>query len=118
MNQWQNFMQEKFKLLSKNSSNKKIIILGVTFKENCSDIRNSKVIDLIAALKEYNFEVSAVDPYVKQEDFNIVELIDINEIEFQQYALIVLATPHRIFSDHYTNFKDIPIYDIKGIFPK
>lgn len=109
---------EILKLLSKNSSNKKIIILGVTFKENCSDIRNSKVIDLIAALKEYNFEVSAVDPYVKQEDFNIVELIDINEIEFQQYALIVLATPHRIFSDHYTNFKDIPIYDIKGIFPK
>ena len=44
-----------------------LLILGVTFKENCSDIRNSKVIDLIKKLREYGINILIHDPYVKKE---------------------------------------------------
>ena len=44
-----------------------LLILGVTFKENCSDIRNSKVIDLIKKLREYGINIIIHDPFVKKE---------------------------------------------------
>ena len=76
----------------------KILILGVTFKENVPDTRNSKVKDLIRELSAFSCDVSAADPYVKP---------DIIESEFgarakreeEQYEGIVLAVPHKEYGD-------------------
>ena len=88
----------------------RIAILGLTFKENCSDIRNSKVFDIIEGLKEYGIEVIVSDPladstYLKS-NYNI-DLINIEEIE--DIDGIILAVPHLYF-------KDIPISSIYKMF--
>lgn len=88
----------------------RIAILGLTFKENCSDIRNSKVFDIIEGLKEYGIEVIVSDPladstYLKS-NYNI-DLINIEEI--QDIDGIILAVPHLYF-------KDIPISSIYKMF--
>lgn len=88
----------------------RIAILGLTFKENCSDIRNSKVFDIIEGLKEYGIKVIVSDPladstYLKS-NYNI-DLINIEEI--QDIDGIILAVPHLYF-------KDIPISSIYKMF--
>ncbi|MDU2673157.1 MAG: nucleotide sugar dehydrogenase [Clostridium sp.] len=88
----------------------RIAILGLTFKENCSDIRNSKVFDIIEGLKEYGIEVIVSDPladstYLKS-NYNI-NLINIEEI--QDIDGIILAVPH-------LHFKDISISNIYKMF--
>lgn len=88
----------------------RIAILGLTFKENCSDIRNSKVFDIIEGLKEYGIKVIISDPladstYLKS-NYNI-DLINIEEI--QDIDGIILAVPHLYF-------KDIPISSIYKMF--
>ena len=86
-------------LISKNHviSKLKVLILGITFKENCPDIRNSKVIDIVRELQQFNINVDVFDPHadkneVKQE-FNI-ELID--KIQ-DNYDGIILAVSHQDF---------------------
>lgn len=86
-------------LISKNHiiSKSKALILGITFKENCPDIRNSKVIDIVNELKQYNMAVDIFDPYadifeVKQ-DYNISLVENITE----KYDAIILAVSHKEF---------------------
>lgn len=88
----------------------RVAILGITFKENCPDIRNSKVFDIIKILNEYGIEVIVSDPladstYIKN-NYNI-NLIDIESI----YDIdgLLLAVPH-------LHFKDIPITTIYKMF--
>lgn len=95
---------------NKKIKNCRIAILGITFKEDCSDIRNSKVFDIIKDLKEYGIEVIVSDPladstYLKS-NYNI-DLINIEEIE--DIDGIILAVPH-------LHFKDIPISNIYKMF--
>ena len=46
----------------------KVLVLGITFKENCPDVRNTKVVDIIAALKEFDLEVDVYDPWASPEE--------------------------------------------------
>ncbi|WP_196593971.1 nucleotide sugar dehydrogenase [Pectinatus sottacetonis] len=89
----QKLIQEKHAI-----KNDKIYIMGLTFKENCPDMRNSKVIDIISRLKEYGVEIKAVDPYVNKvrmkDDLNI-DVIDYNEIT--DADCLVFAVAHREF---------------------
>lgn len=100
----------------------KILILGVTFKENCPDIRNSKVADVYCELKEFGLEVDVFDSEansseVKQE-FGIGLLNEINE----KYDGILLAVSHNKFSliDIESLKKDSKsiVYDLKGFLPR
>ena len=89
----QKLIKEKHAIKSDN-----IYILGVTFKENCPDIRNSRVIDIISRLKEYEINLKIVDPYadkklVKQK-YNI-DLMDLNEIN--DADCLIFAVEHDIF---------------------
>ena len=100
----------------------KILILGVTFKENCPDIRNSKVADVHNELKEFGLEVDAydyeADPKEVKEEYGI-NLID--EIK-EKYDGILLAVSHNKFStiniESLKNDSKSIVYDLKGFLPR
>ncbi|MDB9913118.1 nucleotide sugar dehydrogenase [Flavobacteriaceae bacterium] len=99
-----------------------ILILGITFKENCPDVRNSKVVDVIAALKEYNTNITIYDPWantvqVKQE----YGLDSVKKIPKDKFDAIVLTVAHNKFEglDFISLGKDNSvIYDVKGVLKK
>jgi len=97
----------------------KILILGITFKENCPDTRNTKVIDIYRELKSYDAEVDVYDPWANKEQVKKDFDIDLKEsIENEKYNGIVLAVGHREFKS--LDFKDLSsekvvIYDTKAI---
>jgi len=94
----------------------KVLVLGITFKENCPDIRNSKVIDVIQELKEFGCTVDISDYWadkdeVKQE-YNL-ELKD--QVKHQDYNAIVLAVAHDQYKDIKRDNDTQVVFDIKSI---
>ncbi len=94
----------------------KVLVMGITFKENCPDIRNSRVIDVIRELQEYGCDVEVTDYWadadeVKQEyNLNLLKDTDTNT-----YEAIVLAVAHDNYKDVELNNKDQVVFDIKSI---
>ena len=98
----------------------KALVLGITFKENCPDIRNSKVIDMIHDLQEFGLKVDVYDPWVNVDDvkshFNLDLLSSLPESA--DYDCVILAVGHREFLHlDLNNLKKNPsvVFDIKGI---
>ncbi|MGJ1455804.1 nucleotide sugar dehydrogenase [Sphingobacterium multivorum] len=98
----------------------KALVLGITFKENCPDMRNSKVIDMIQDLQEFGLKVDIYDPWVNRDEvkshFNLKLLSDLPESA--DYDSVILAVGHREFLDlDLNNLKKNPsvVFDIKGI---
>ena len=97
----------------------KILVLGFTFKENCPDVRNTKVIDIIKTLEEYNADVTIYDPWanpaIAKHEYG-VELH--NELPEQHYDAVILAVAHNEFKDldiaHISNGNSV-VYDVKGV---
>lgn len=79
----------------------KVLILGLSFKENCPDVRNTKVIDIVHELKEYNIDVDVYDPWVNaeeaQQEYGISPINDIAAASHQDYDAIILAVAHNQF---------------------
>ena len=103
----------------------KVLILGYSYKENCGDHRNSRVLDVISALKVYGLEYEIVDPYVDSEACKRDYAIEIlNKIPDYSYSAVIAAVGHDIFrSITPENWKKLIInngiiFDIKGICPK
>ncbi|MFV0155361.1 nucleotide sugar dehydrogenase [Empedobacter falsenii] len=102
----------------------KVLNLGITFKENCPDIRNSKAIDVIHALEEYGIRVVTYDPWVNNteiaDQYNI-DCISESEIENQSFDAIILTVAHEEFLNldlnRFLNENGV-IYDVKGALPK
>ena len=86
------------KKMNTNSKNNKILILGATFKENCKDLRNSKVFELYKELKKKGFKTDLYDPMFnfKQELMNKNKIIN-SKPKLGYYNLIVLAVAHKKF---------------------
>lgn len=100
--------------------NSKILILGFTFKENCPDVRNTKVIDIYNALKEYNTNITVYDPWANPQTVKKEYSISIiNKLSIDKYDAIILAVAHELFSDlnicPFTKSNSI-VYDVKGKF--
>ena len=98
----------------------KALVLGITFKENCPDIRNSKVIDMIHDLQEFGLKVDVYDPWVNVDDvkshFNLELLSSLPESA--DYDSVILAVGHREFLHlDLNNLKKNPsvVFDIKGL---
>ena len=97
--------------------NSEILILGITFKENCPDVRNTKVIDIINNLKEFGANVSVHDPQASikevEHEFGIKLLKNINK----KYDTVILAVCHDEFNgyniDDFRKVKSV-LYDVKG----
>lgn len=105
----------------------RILILGVTFKENCPDIRNTKIVDIYHTLTEYTNNITVYDPWANPEavkhEYGIgITNSDINELK-GRFDAVILAVGHREFSS--LNPRDFladsslgVVYDVKGILPK
>ena len=77
--------------------NKKLLLLGITFKPDCPDIRNSKVIDMINLLEEFDLDIKIFDPYIKPERLPKLKLLkNIDEIN-SNFDLICLTVEHKYF---------------------
>lgn len=101
----------------------KILLLGLAFKENCPDIRNTKVIDVRSELQEYGAVVDVYDPWVNASEARHEYDIEILEQPANAYDAVVLAVAHREFSNagaqslrSYAK-PDGVLIDIKGMFP-
>ena len=104
-------------------SDSKVLVLGVTFKENCPDIRNSKVINLIQEFMDFGCAVDIYDPWAdKKEVKDKYGLTMLSKINGDKYDAIVLAVAHDDFKDldypAFRNGSNAVIYDIKGVLPK
>ena len=101
-------------------SDSKILVLGITFKENCPDIRNSKVVDTIEELKKSGANVSVCDPCASQDEVKDqlgFDLLPIEEIKISEYSGILLAVAHDQFLDLDLQLtKDRVLYDVKSYF--
>lgn len=98
----------------------KILILGITFKENCPDIRNTKVVDIIHTLNEYTDNITVFDPWADKENVKRAYNVDIaNEMpEDGGFDAIILAVGHNEFTSSDLRSKLRPngvIYDVKGV---
>ena len=96
----------------------KVLILGITFKENCPDIRNSRVIDVIDELKEFGCVVHVSDPWADKEEVQReygLDLIQNLELNIQNYDSVVLAVAHDKFKSIKLNNSKQVVYDIKSI---
>lgn len=98
-----------------------VLVLGITFKENCPDIRNSKVIDVIRELQEFGCNVDVSDYWADSEEVKHeygIECITHTNLPIDSYDAIVLAVAH----DEYKQLKFVNenqiIYDIKGVLEK
>lgn len=96
-----------------------LLMLGITFKENCPDVRNTKIVDLILALKEYGITITIFDPLASLEEvYKEYKLNITNIIPNQKFDAVVLGVAHTEFLS--LNFSELQkenslLYDVKGI---
>lgn len=102
-----------------NVNGAKLLMLGVTFKENCPDVRNTKIVDVITALEDYGIKVTTFDPWANpaevKHEYGIDSLV---ELPNAKYDAIVLGVAHKEFMTiDFNNIKNdnAVIYDVKGI---
>lgn len=96
-----------------------LLLLGITFKENCPDVRNTKIVDVIHALTDYGITVTVYDPWASPEDVaHEYKLAITNEMPNQTFDALVLGVAHSVFKtvDFAGLRKELSVlYDVKGI---
>jgi UDP-N-acetyl-D-galactosamine dehydrogenase len=99
--------------------NSKVLVLGITFKENCPDVRNTKVIDVISNLKEYGVDVTVLDPLANpdevEQEYGVRNL---KVLGSEKYDSIILAVAHKEFLEldlSAISADKVAIYDVKGV---
>lgn len=102
-----------------------VLILGVTFKENCPDIRNTKVVDIYHTLKEYTNNITVFDPWADAEkvekEYGIKTIPHLPASNTRLYDAVILAVAHREFAEFDIRSLVKPggvIYDVKGFLPR
>jgi len=97
--------------------NSKVLILGITFKENCPDIRNSRVIDVIKELQEFGCNIDIYDPWANKEEVKREYNFKLqNNVETLKYDAIVLAVAHNEFKTlDLRSIDNSVVFDIKSI---
>jgi len=96
-----------------------VLMLGITFKENCPDVRNTKIIDVVKSLKEYGMSLTIFDPWANPaEVMHEYGLTMVNELPNSMFDAVVLGVAHKEFLD--LNFDQLKkgnsiVYDVKGI---
>ncbi|MDC7995726.1 nucleotide sugar dehydrogenase [Altibacter sp. HG106] len=119
--------QEILKLLIQKDAkvkNGNVLVLGITFKENCPDIRNSKVIDVISELQKFNLNVDVYDPWASeaevQQEFGLSLHTSKDSLK-TSYDAVVLAVAHSAFNDFDIDAcraKKSVVFDVKAFLPK
>ena len=106
-------------------ANSNILIMGLTFKENCPDLRNTRVVDIIDELNSYNAKVDVYDPWVDHNEAKSEYGIDIiDNLDTTKYDAIILAVAHKQFAEMGIELirknakNEHVLYDIKHLLPK
>lgn len=115
-----NRVAKKIRLNKQNP--KRILVLGLTFKENCSDLRDSKVFDIINHIKKKGGKCDVFDPWINKNKLKKINLNIVKKIEKKKYDAIILAVSHSIFKK--IGFKKFKVsmkkngffYDVKSLF--
>ena len=102
-----------------------VLLMGLTFKENCPDLRNTKVVDIVSELKEYNINVDIVDPWCSNEEAQYEYGLNLTtEYKENNYDAIILAVGHDEFKKMGSNKirilgkEEHVLYDLKYVLPK
>jgi len=112
------------KLMAKNQlpiHGGKVLVLGLTFKENCPDIRNSKVVDVVRELSSFGTLVDIFDPHADAEEVKHEYKLELIKKISKKYHAIILAVGHKEFASLQLNEMKEPnavIYDVKGFLDK
>lgn len=100
-------------------NNAKLLMLGVTFKENCPDVRNTKIIDVIAALKDYGIDVVIYDPWANPEEVAHEYALETSQtLPNEKFDAIMLGVAHKEFYSIDFNVlrkQNSVLYDVKGV---
>lgn len=101
-----------------NIKDSEVLVLGITFKENCPDVRNTKVVDVIKALKDYGMKVSIYDPWADPKEVKHEYGLEvINSTPNKQFEVLILGVSHTEFTNvDYKSLlkKESVLYDVKG----
>lgn len=102
-----------------NVNGAEVLMLGITFKENCPDVRNTKIVDVISALEDYGIKVTTFDPWANPSEVKHEYNIDsITELPSNQFDAVVLGVAHKEFREMDLNKlrkSTSVLYDVKGI---
>jgi UDP-N-acetyl-D-galactosamine dehydrogenase len=105
--------------------NANVVVMGLTFKENCPDLRNTKIVDIVSELKEYNINVDITDPWCASEQAEHEYGLTLSSIgEQNKYDAIILAVSHDEFKKlgveniRKLGKKNHVLYDLKYLLPK
>ena len=97
----------------------KLLMLGFTFKENCPDVRNTKIVDVVTSLTDYGMEVTIFDPWAKPEEvWHEYHLKTTNQLPTDSYDALVLGVAHSAFETiDFSKLKksNSVLFDVKGI---
>ena len=105
-----------------NIKDAKVLVMGATFKENVSDIRNSKVADVVKELKSFSLNVDITDPHASSEELNHEYGFELTGMVGKNYDAIIIAVPHADYKDYddayFTSLTkpDALIFDLKGTY--
>ena len=106
----------------KNPSSSKVLVMGITFKEDVADIRNSKVVDLVKELMSYSIHVQITDPWASPNEVAHEYKLSLTEQAGKNYDAIVLAVGHQEYKklsmDYFKELShgDLIFFDLKGLF--
>jgi UDP-N-acetyl-D-galactosamine dehydrogenase len=106
----------------KNPSNCNVLIMGATFKENVTDIRNSKVFDLYKELKEYNINIDIIDPHADAEEVAHEYKVQLNDKPQKKYDAFIVSVAHSEYADlkedYFINManEDAIVVDLKNLY--
>ena len=100
----------------------KVLMLGITFKENCPDIRNTRAVDIVAELSQYGIEVHIHDPWANPEEVRHEYGMECIETPAgKEYDAVILAVAHKAFADMdiraLCSCQNAVVYDVKGVLP-
>ena len=102
-----------------NVNGAEVLMLGITFKENCPDVRNTKIVDVIRALEDFGVKVTTFDPWANPEEvYHEYQLNCQNSIPLKKYDAIVLGVAHKEFLEMDFSFlkkENTILYDVKGV---
>ena len=102
-----------------NVNGAKVLMLGITFKENCPDVRNTKIVDVIKALEDYGISVSVYDPWASPAEVKHEYGIESsNDIPAEKFDAVILGVAHKEFLDVDLNTLkngNAIVYDVKGV---
>lgn len=100
--------------------NSKVLILGFTFKEDCPDIRNTRVIDIVEELEEFDVNVDVFDPWCNKDDIGEYNINLVDELIYETYDSVIIAVAHNHFKElgpknirNLCKDKNSIVYDLK-----